>query len=207
MAQNSMGYPEAVHYMTLPRITFQGILLQMHPTIFFQRMVILDSLLDCFDIDNRITKGLIKKEVKLIIKSKHPQLRGGWSYIPDFLELPPDADDLAMVIQLLSRTGGIELTSICDEALDILFKYNTCQDGSFDLWVIDKSDTLQHSREVDRYIEITKSGGSSPEVVGNMIYALTLYDIDKFKHQIEGGVRYLELLGLTHLKCRKLNAI
>jgi squalene-hopene/tetraprenyl-beta-curcumene cyclase len=192
LTQNFIGYPEAVHYMTLPCLTSQGVMHQMHPTVFFQRMVILDSLLDCFETDDRITKELIKDEIAIIIKSRHPHLKGGWSYIPDFLDLPPDTDDLGMVIQLLSRTGGSGLASISDEALEIIFKYNTCPDGSFDLWIIDPSDTSQHTKEIYKYIKVIGGRGPSPEVMGNLIYALALYDIEKFKHQIEKGVRYLE---------------
>jgi hypothetical protein len=192
LAQNSKGYPEAVHYLTLPCITPSGVEYQTHLTNLFQRMIVLDSLLDCAGFDGSITKQIVEKEIIEILQAKHRIVRGGWSYIPSLQELPPDADDLGMVLQILARTGGKELASVCDDALDILCKYHRHPDGSFDLWIVDPSDTSSSASVIRNYINVIGGKVVSPDVVSNLLWGLILYDKDRFQQQIEDGVCYLK---------------
>ena len=134
---------------------------------------------------------VIKSEVVKILKSKHPKVEGGWSYIPDLLLLPPDADDLGLLLQLLSRTGGKELCSVCDKALGLLFTYNTYPDGSFNTWIIDPNDNSTHARKMAEYIEVIGGKGTSADVVSNLIMGLLYYDKYKYKSQIASGINYL----------------
>jgi len=192
LVQNYRKYPESIHYLTFPCLTPSGIKYQTHPTNFFQRMLVLDSLLDCAHFDDHITKQIVEKEITVILQAKHRIVRGGWSYIPSLPELPPDADDLGLVLQLLARTGGKKLAAVCDGALDVLFKYQTHPDGSFDLWVIDPSDTSQSAIVIRDYIKVIGGRGASPDVVSNVLWGLILYDKDLFQQEIDDGIRYLE---------------
>ena len=181
LVQNSRGYPEATHYLTLPCITPSRIEYETHTTNLFQRMLVLDSLLDCAHFNDHVTKLIVEKEIIAILQAKHRIVGGGWSYIPSLLELPPDADDLGLVLQLLARTGGKKLAAVCDSALDILFKYHTHSDGSFNTWVVDPSDTSQSAMVIRDYIEVIGGRGASPDVVSNLLGGLILYDKDQFQ--------------------------
>jgi hypothetical protein len=48
LAQQRSGYQEAIHWMTVPRLDGDGVRLEAHPAIVFQRAVVLDSLLDAY---------------------------------------------------------------------------------------------------------------------------------------------------------------
>ncbi len=190
--QNKREYPEAVHYLILPCLTHDDVEYRTCPTVFFQRMLILDALLDCAEFNERISKQLVEKEVIKIIQAKHRLAKGGWSYIPELPELPPDADDLGLVVQLLARTGGKDLASICDDDLKLLFNYCGNSDGSFNTWIFEPTDTSQFAKRMRNYIEIIGGKGASPDVVSNLLWGLILYDNDRFKVQLENGASYLE---------------
>ena len=194
LSQQVKDFPEAVHYLTLPcRMPGGDYKYETHKTKLFQRMIILDALLDTIEFfdKGKVSKEIIKSEIIKILKSRHPLVEGGWSYIPDLLLLPPDADDLGLVLQLLSRTGGKELGSLCDKALEILFTYNVHPDGCFNTWIVDPNDHSDHAQKMAEYIEVVGGKGGSPEVVGNLIQGLLFYDKCKYKTQIAGAINYL----------------
>lgn len=200
LQQASSGYSESIHYMCLPRIT-NGVWEDIcYPTDFFPRMLVLDSLLDSREFDSRITEGLVQKEIEYIRASKHQTVNGGWNYIPSFPDLPPDADDLALVLQLLFRSGGKKEASICDGALEVLSKYNLRDDGSISTWVIDLEDTSESNMAVLRYSTfllgapalVPGGGGADVDVLSNLLYALALYDAKKYMPVLRKGAHYLE---------------
>lgn len=191
--QQQRDYPEAVHYLTLPCMSAPGkISYETWSTGFFQRMLILDALLDARkELDlAKVTKRLIEVEVEKILRSKHPNVAGGWSYIPDLALLPPDADDLGYVLQILSRTGGKELASVCDGALDLLFSHNSHEDGSFETWVLEPGDEGVRPLMRD-YVKVVGGTGPSPDVVSNLLLGLALYDKSSYAAQLRQGVKYL----------------
>lgn len=191
LSENMKGYPEAVHYLTLPVGRTGEVCYKTYSAVLFARMLILDSLLDCADFDIRITKELVEKEILAILQAKHANVAGGWSYIPSLSELPPDSDDLAMVVQLLARTGGKQLASFCDDALHILFKYGSHPDGGFETWVVDPSDSSSFTAAIREYIKVIGGRGVSPDVVANLLWGLVLYDPVIYGVQITEGIKYL----------------
>jgi radical SAM protein with 4Fe4S-binding SPASM domain len=191
LAENAKGYPEAVHFLTLPVGRSGEVIYKTYSACLFPRMLILDSLLDCADFDKRITKELVEKEIIDVLRAKHPGVAGGWSYIPSFPELPPDTDDLGMAVQLLVRTGGKELASVCDEALHILFNFCSHPDGGFETWVVDPSDKSPLAAAMQEYIVIIGGRGASPEVLATLLYGLVLYDPERYRFQIAEGIQYL----------------
>jgi len=194
LAQQADDFPEAVHYLNLPCMTISGDTeYQTHKTKLFQRMIILDSILDSAETfqENPVTKEIVLTETEKIIKSRHPMVEGGWSYIPELLLLPPDADDLGLVLQILARTGGKELASLCDPALDILFKYNRNSDGSFETWVTSPEETNGLNKKIKDYIKVIGGRGASPDVVANLLLGLKYYNSDKYKQYYRDAAEYL----------------
>jgi squalene-hopene/tetraprenyl-beta-curcumene cyclase len=192
--QNNKGYPESIHQLCLPCMNTHGITYQLYSTFLFQRMLIIDSLLDCAQqkfFKNKINKNLIKKEISFIIESKHALVDGGWSYIPNLLLLPPDADDLGLALQILARVGGKELASICNSSLQILFEHCSHKDGSFNTWIVDPANSSHFNRLMFKYIEIIGGRGVHADVVGNLLYGLILFDKEQYKEKIIKGGQYL----------------
>lgn len=198
--QVDAGYSDAVHYLNLPRLTETSWEEICCPTDIFPRMLVLDSLIDAKDYDSRITKDLLEKEVQYVIDSKHQRVAGGWNYVPNFPELPPDADDLAFALQLLLRYKGAKAASLCDTAIQVLFANNVRNDGSFSTWIIDKNDNSESNRAVMRYTAflfgeqalVPGGGGAHTDVIANLLYALLLYDNEKYGNELEKGAGYLE---------------
>ncbi|MGH8337047.1 MAG: hypothetical protein ACRETL_09570, partial [Gammaproteobacteria bacterium] len=136
LAQQKDGYREAIHHLHFPRLTDEGIRYETRPSILSHRAVILDALLDGAEAGLDSPRQVLAAECMAILRSKHRDVRGGWSYIEEAPELPPDADDLGQVLQVLTRFGGGELASICEEAIRLTLDASEA-DGSFCTWILD----------------------------------------------------------------------
>jgi len=118
---------------------------------------------------------------------------GGWSYFPGLPELPPDADDLGQVIQVLVRSGHAVLADEhASSPLRILFRDCAGADGSFETWIIPARDrTAEQERQSDAAREKWGTGPDA-EVMANLLYALTLYDATRFETECQRGAEYIE---------------
>lgn len=200
LQESRLGFREGVHYLNLPRMTNTSWEVICYPTGLFPRMLVLDSLLDARELDPRITERFVQDEIQYIKNSKHKTVTGGWNYVPSFPDLPPDADDLGFALQLLLKSGGKNAASICDDALNVLFKNNLREDGSFSTWIIDKSDESESNKRVLHYTSflfgeqalVPGGGGAHLDVISNLLYALALYDAGKHNNVLDKGARYLE---------------
>jgi len=187
--QQRDGYREAIHPLLLPRLSPEGIRLERHPALLFQRAIVLDSLLDAHAAGHAVPHAVRAAEALAILRAKHRHVPGGWNYIPEVPELPPDADDLGMVLQVLYRTGGAALASTCDRAIQLALAA-AAPNGGFPTWVLDPNgrSTLDHAMHA--YIEVTDSGGVHPDVVANLLYGLLLYNPDRYRAALRHAVAY-----------------
>jgi hypothetical protein len=183
------GYPEAVHWMTVPRLDQAG--LQTRPAIVFQRAAVLDSLLDAYAAGLDVPGSVLAREALLLLDAKRQDVRGGWSYLCGVPELPPDVDDLAMVAQVLARCGGQPLASACDQALSLVFDAAE-RDKNLSTWILDPQDSPARNAGFRRYIELTQSGGTHPDVVANFLYAVGLRASEADRRRSAGAIAYLE---------------
>src|SRR5438874_1446790 len=97
------GFDEVRHVMVFPRRLGFIARNSTHVGDLFQRALIADVLAEA---DRVLSCGLqvqIDSEIGYVLESRQRDRIGGWSYFPDLRELPPDADDLAQVMQLLLR--------------------------------------------------------------------------------------------------------
>jgi len=191
LRQQADGYREAIHHLHFPRLLDEGIRYQTLPALLSHRAVILDALLDAAEAGLKCPPRVLAAECVAILRSKHRDVRGGWSYMQDASELPPDADDLGQVLQVLTRYGGHELASICEEAVRLLLDSSE-EDGSFVTWILDPDGrSFAHERMLS-YLGVMGGWGIHPEVVANLLYGLCLYDPTRYRAPLHRSVKYLE---------------
>src|SRR5262249_23119746 len=133
LASQRDGYREAAHHLRFPRVTRQY---ETHPALLPFRGVALDALLDAAEAGLPVPTRMLNAEGMAILRMKHRAVRGGWNYIPEVPELPPDADDLGQVLQVLCRLGGPALAATCDEGIRLLLDAQL-PDGGLNTWILD----------------------------------------------------------------------
>jgi hypothetical protein len=183
------GYADAVHTMTFPRARDGVVRMETHPAILFQRAVILDALLDARRVAE-VSDDVIAAETMALLRGKHRGVAGGWSYIPEVAELPPDADDLGAVLLALCRVGGPTLAETCEDAIALVLE-SARADGSFPTWVLDPLGQSKADEACRAYLWIGGLG-IHPEVVANLLCALHEYDSARFAHAMRLATGYFE---------------
>ena len=191
LTQQRDGYQEAVHRLRLPRIYPEGLRLETYPALLFQRAIVLDGLLDAYAAGYSVLRQLLESEAFAILRAKHRHVRGGWNYIPEVPELPPDSDDLGIVVQVLCRVGGPALASTCDDAIQLALA-TADPDGGIQTWILDPNGRSRFDEAMRAYIEVIDGRGAHPDVVGNLLYGLLLYDRSRYQNDILRSVAYLE---------------
>jgi squalene-hopene/tetraprenyl-beta-curcumene cyclase len=191
LTQQRDGYREAIHHLRLPRIYPEGLRLETYPAVLFQRAIALDGLLDAYAAGYSVSRRILESETFAILRAKHRDVRGGWNYIPEVLELPPDADDLGIVLQVLCRVGGPALASTCDEAIQLALAAAE-PDGGIPTWILDSHGHSIVDEAMRAYVEVIDGRGAHPDVVSNLLYGLILYDKSRYHNEFLRAVAYLE---------------
>lgn len=190
LEQQQNGFEEAAHHLRFPRLDWERGY-ETHPALLSHRAMVLDALLDLADAGFTCPRSLLAQEVMAILKSKHPFVRGGWNYIQDVPELPPDADDLGQVLQVLMRFGGTDLASVCEDSLRLVMD-SAEENGGFCTWILDPSGRSVYHERIKQYLGVMGGWGVHPEVVANLLYGLLLYDPVRYQQAIHRGIAYLE---------------
>jgi squalene-hopene/tetraprenyl-beta-curcumene cyclase len=185
LSEQAAGYPHIEHALTFPRGRPGATQHETHAGVVFQRAVALDALLDAFDSGLPVPWRSVCDEGMRLLTAKHPSARGGWSYLPGVLELPPDADDLAAVVRALARLGGRPLASGCDEAVRLVLDAADAS-GGFPTWVL-----ATRERQLVEYVGVVGGGGIHPDVVANLVSALALADPKRYAAPLANAARYV----------------
>lgn len=190
--QWELGFGEARHVMRFPRhLGFQAEWEHQYGDI-FQRAIVADALSDAAGSFPAVLP-IISSECDYLLSQKQTHGLRGWSYFPNLPELPADADDLAAVLQVLVRGNRLaEARAHCEPVLETLFRDNGHADGSFETWIVPRED---RTRDEERQVEfIRTSWGSGPDatVMANLLYALALYDRERFQAVIDRGIDFIE---------------
>jgi hypothetical protein len=191
LGQHRDGYGEAIHHLCFPRGAAMQRVYETHPALLFQRAVLLDALLDAQEAGESVPEQVLNAEALAILRAKHRDVRGGWSYIPEVPELPPDTDDLGMVLQVLARLGGSELASTCDEAVRLALDAAR-PDGGFPTWVLDPRSQQPADRTMLMYVDVIGGRGIHADAVANLLYGLILYDPVRYQVPLARSVTYFE---------------
>jgi len=186
LAQQRADYTEAIHHLHFPRADRRY---ETHPALLSFRAVALDGLLDARDAGLPVPAATLAAEVMAILRVKHRDVRGGWSYIPEVTELPPDTDDLGQVLQALQRVGGSTLAATCDDgvrlALDAIEP-----DGGIHTWILDPRGRSPGDAAIRGYLEVMGGWGVHCEVVANLVAGL-LYQRPRYEAVLARVAEYL----------------
>ncbi|AFY50883.1 squalene cyclase [Nostoc sp. PCC 7524] len=159
----------------------------------FQRALIADALCDANISPGQLLQPILDKEVNYLLSRQCTTGVGGWSYFPDLPELPPDADDLAQVMQVFLRAGHqTAVEKYCEAPLDVLLKDCSHDDGSFETWLVPTTNLTPEQERQAEFIKCAWGTGSDTDVIANLFYALTLFDHGRFAENITQGVNYIE---------------
>lgn len=188
--ERAAGFQESTHSMGFLRSdgTHSGHELQAGNV--FQRAIITDVLLDANETDRFDFRQSIAEECEHLLASRLKSVRGGWSYFPQLNNLPPDADDLGQVIQVMARAKHPKI-SIVDDDLHLLFQQGLHDDGSFETWIVDHH--AQDALSCSMRTAIQSSWGSGPdvEVVANLGYSLLFYQSEQYHSRILKAAKYV----------------
>jgi squalene-hopene/tetraprenyl-beta-curcumene cyclase len=191
ITQQRDGYREAIHHLCLPRIYPEGPRFETYPALLFQRAIALDGLLDAYAAGYSVSGRILESETFAILRAKHRDVPGGWSYIPEIPELPPDADDLGIVLQVLCRVGGPALAATCDEAIQLTLAAAE-PDGGIPTWILDPHGHSIVDETMRAYVEVIGGRGVHADVVSNLLYGIILYDTSRYRTELLRTVAYLE---------------
>ncbi|HEY6323217.1 MAG TPA: prenyltransferase/squalene oxidase repeat-containing protein [Thermoanaerobaculia bacterium] len=185
-----LGFGEARHLMEFPHDQgFTGEH-ELQRGDVFQRAVIADVLCDAGE-QVRGLRPVIDHEISYLL-GRRGAARGGWRYFPELPELPPDADDLAQIMQVLLRRGRLDdVHRHCAGPLSILLDDNRHRDGSFETWIIPARGRTPEEQSQARHARLSWGTGADSEVMANLFYALVLFDPSRFARTIARGTGYL----------------
>jgi squalene-hopene/tetraprenyl-beta-curcumene cyclase len=191
--QWQLGFGEARHIMVFPQEQGFSSSQEYQYGDVFQRALIADALCDVDEQLGGLLQPLLKEEVNYLLNCQRTTGIGGWSYFPDLPELSPDADDLAQIMQVLLRLGhGAELVKLCETPLKFLLEDCAYPDGSFETWIIPQNQRTPEQENQAKWAKEAWGTGPDTDVIANLVYALWLYDSQRFSPQIKQGITYLE---------------
>jgi len=191
--QWQLGFGEARHIMVFAQEQGFSSSQEYQYGDVFQRALIADALCDVDEQLGGLLQPLLKEEVNYLLNCQRTTGIGGWSYFPDLPELSPDADDLAQIMQVLFRLGhGAEIVKFCETPLKFLLEDCAYPDGSFETWIIPQNQRTPEQENQAKWAKEAWGTGPDTDVIANLVYALWLYDSQRFSDQIKQGITYLE---------------
>lgn len=191
LQEQANGFCHTKHVMPFPREVFR-VRENFQTGDVFQRALILDTFLD-FDaaLQNQLS-GIIRLEADYLLGARRKAGVGGWAYFPGLIELPPDADDLAQVMQVLLRAGYRKQASpFFETPLHVLMNDQANEDDGWESWIVPREDQDEEQELQTIWINKAWGTGSDIEVVANLVFALTLYDPTRFAAAIKRGIQFL----------------
>lgn len=187
------NYPEIKHIMVLSNSDGFDNNKTLHITDIFQRGIITNNLIDIGKSYKIDLSQIINFEINYLIQNRNTDEIGCWSYFPSVKEIAQDADDLGQMMQVFKKYNKSELINFqCLAGVKILLEdcYNA-ETGGMQTWIIPK-ENLTQNQKTQRKFNLTKWGaGPDIDVMGNFLYALCIYDFEKYKEPIEKGTAYI----------------
>lgn len=186
--QRSVAYPELVHRMAFPSKGGFGGPLEQHKGLVFQLALICDALIHAKQAGLVVDAIGLARDIQTLVEARCRDVQGGWKYFPTLRELPPDADDLGQILQVLVQSGWSKVSELCDPAIELLFEQGSHSEGSLETWIVDRDDPSSHTQAMLDAIATHWGSGPDVEVMANMLYGLYLYDASRFRVRIEKGL-------------------
>jgi squalene cyclase len=185
------GFANTKHIMPFSPEIFQ-VQGEFQTADIFQRALILDTFIDVNAAFKNELQEIIDVEANYLIASRRKEGVGGWAYFPELRELPPDADDLAQVMQVLLKSGyRSTAASLFETPLTVLLRDQANADNGWESWIIPKENQTAEEQLQTVWVNKAWGTGSDIDVVANLLYALHLYDKDRFSKEIARGLDFL----------------
>lgn len=164
----------------------------VHSSDTFQRALLNDCLLEITQHFNIDTGDFFEKENQYLVDRQNNDSVGAWSYFLTVREIASDIDDLGQIMQQFMKTNHYELVDrYCLKAIDTAISDRTNDNGGIETWIIPKENLTEKQQKQD-WCNSTKWGkGPDVEVVANFVYALTLFNAEKYQHTIERAIDYI----------------
>jgi squalene-hopene/tetraprenyl-beta-curcumene cyclase len=185
------GFAEARHTLAFPRDQGFAVEDDEQTGDVFARATVADALCDVRHLAPDRVDPVLDREVAHLLACRDRDGVGGWRYFPALRELPPDADDLAQAMQVLLRCGRRdEVAANCERAIAAVLG-DAHEDGGFETWILPAEDASA-ARQLERHwVAIAWGSGADVEVVANLLFALVLYDPERFADAIARGARFV----------------
>lgn len=190
--QFSENYSELQHFMWLSNKEGFENETSLHFSDTFQRAMLNDCLLDISDKNSLNIFNFFKEENQYFLERTNKDEIGAWSYFPTVKEIAADIDDLGQIMQQFLRSNQSNLISeFCEKAIHIALQERSAKNGGIETWII-PTKKLNKAQKIQEEFNSTKWGkGPDVEVVANFLYALFLYDFEKYKNGIKKGISYI----------------
>jgi squalene-hopene/tetraprenyl-beta-curcumene cyclase len=186
------GFGEARHIMHLTHAEGFSAASEYHFGDVFQRALIADALCDANEALDGTLQPVVEHEARYLLSRCETTGVGGWRYFQTVSEVAPDADDLGQVMQVLLRAGlRGEAEQSCEGPLAVLLRDRARPDGSIETWIVPAADRTPEQERQLRFNEEKWGTGPDNEVVANLLYALTLYDRERFADTVRRGIGWL----------------
>ena len=188
----SENYTELQHFMWLSKKDGFDNEQQLHYSDTFQRAMVNDCLLHISEKFNLKTEIFFQKENDYFLERINKDEIGVWSYFPAVQEIAADIDDLGQIMQqfIISKQNHL-INEHCAKAINIAIADRSTEDGGIETWIIPKKDINEKQTKQDCFNFSKWGKGPDVEVVANFLYALFLYDAEKYSDTIKKGIDYL----------------
>lgn len=176
--------PGTIHRIEVPRLLQNGrvgkALEEAHE---FPRATIVDALVDASIIMGVETSSrTLADECARFCDARRKDVRGGWSYLRNVPEMPPDLDDLGTIARAILRTKLDHLAFHCEDAIHFALQ-SFDEYGRRNTWIVDPDSRC--SGAMCRYLQlIAKSDGCHPEVLANFLTTIRLLPWDDDTSQL-----------------------
>lgn len=187
-----LGFGEARDMVQYPRRFGFGLEETCYFGDVFQRALIADALCDADTVLDGQLRPVLDSEIQHILAQRIDSSTGGWRYLGNLPEMPPDADLLAQVMRILVRAGHREaVVAYGEPPLRVLLEQARHPDGSFETWIVPtQGRTPLEERHAD-LVQTMWKGGADCDVMANLMVSLRSYDPVRFADVIGTAAEYL----------------
>lgn len=165
---------------------------ELQVTDIFQRALILDTFIYGNQKTNLNLDTIIISELDYLYNSRRKDEIGAWSYFPDLMELPADVDDLAQILQAYCHYYPKSFfEDLFEIPIQTTLKQQANEDFGWESWILPKENLTKEQQLQYKWIHKGWGTGSDVDVVANFLYALNLYDKERFENDIQKGLQFL----------------
>ncbi len=180
------GFAEARHTLRFPRAEGFDVDADEQTGDTFARALIADALLDLRPLRPALVAPLVEREAEHLLAMRDRTGARAWRYFPGLQELPPDADDLAQVMQVLLRAGRRnEVAYACEGPVQLVLA------AGFETWIVPPHSADEDLERQRWWIANAWGTGVDTEVVANLLFALALYDRARYAGALAAGARLI----------------